>query len=300
VYFRSYECVEEFFYGLYDDPDYDPDQISEVHILASVTTIPEIFAKYHFDNQCVSFVDNEKYLAFSREDIHVYDNIEDKSCNNCGHTHVYDNTCDATCNTCGCGRYITHSYKSTWDSDASQHWHECTVCGDKKEKHEDAQHSFDSFCDTTCNICGHIRTNITHSYQTTWRSDSSQHWHECYLCGTPDEKVKHQFGNAMDENCDICGYTRQVQTTPSATTPPPATTPSTTTPSTTPDETTSGGQTTEPPVITPGTTSGSDSNSSNGSDSTTLIIVIVAVGVGMLALGLGFGLGIGLAKGKKK
>ena len=47
--------------------------------------------------------------------------------------HIYDNDCDAICNVCGYIRIITHSYSEEWSKDETNHWHECTVCGDKKD-----------------------------------------------------------------------------------------------------------------------------------------------------------------------
>ena len=67
-------------------------------------------------------------------------------------------------------------------------------------------HSFDNVCDTDCD-CGFTR-EITHSFKTTWDKDDTHHWHACSVCGAPEEKIAHQYGNVMDENCDVCGYTR--------------------------------------------------------------------------------------------
>ena len=47
--------------------------------------------------------------------------------------HTFDNDCDTTCNVCGYTRTITHSYSEVWSHDDTNHWYECTVCGDKKD-----------------------------------------------------------------------------------------------------------------------------------------------------------------------
>ena len=70
------------------------------------------------------------------------------------HTHSYDNACDTECNTCGAVREIEHDYKTVWSADDTNHWHECSVCGDKTDV---AEHSYDNVLDTDCNGCGHIR-----------------------------------------------------------------------------------------------------------------------------------------------
>ncbi len=87
---------------------------------------------------------------------HIYDNACDATCNVCGYIrsvgpHVYDNDCDTTCNICGATRTITHQYKTVWSKDSTQHWHECSVCGIKKDV---ANHNFDK--DGVCNTCGYI------------------------------------------------------------------------------------------------------------------------------------------------
>ncbi len=47
--------------------------------------------------------------------------------------HTYTNACDTSCNGCGASRSITHSYSSKWSSDSKNHYHACTVCGEKKD-----------------------------------------------------------------------------------------------------------------------------------------------------------------------
>lgn len=47
--------------------------------------------------------------------------------------HSYDNTCDTSCNLCGATRTVTHSW-GTITSNDTQHWYECTVCGEEKER----------------------------------------------------------------------------------------------------------------------------------------------------------------------
>ena len=136
--------------------------------------------------------------------------------------HVYTNSCDAFCNICGATRAISHRYKTEWSSDSSKHWHECSVCGAKKDVEN---HSYSNACDTTCNVCGYIRSveahvydndcdttcnicgatrTISHRYKAEWSKDSTQHWHECFVCGDKTDISNH----ADNEKgiCDICGY----------------------------------------------------------------------------------------------
>ena len=53
-----------------------------------------------------------------------------------------------------------HSY-GDWSKDGTNHWHECTdaACPEQSESIKDkAAHIYDDDADTTCNICGYVRT----------------------------------------------------------------------------------------------------------------------------------------------
>ena len=65
--------------------------------------------------------------------------VKTYTCTDCGKTktgevkkipHTYDHNCDIDCNECGAIRRTTHQYETKWTSDETNHWHECTVCGD--------------------------------------------------------------------------------------------------------------------------------------------------------------------------
>lgn len=76
-------------------------------------------------------------------------------------------------------------------------------------------HSYSFSCDSVCDKCEAFR-HVDHKFEETWSSNATHHWHACSVCrkyneDTHDEEIEHQFGNNLDENCDICGYTRQVQ-----------------------------------------------------------------------------------------
>ena len=69
----------------------------------------------------------------------------------------------------------THSY-GDWQKDETNHWHEC-ACG---EKADSAAHSYDNDADTTCNLCGYVRTltapkpSITGGKNEKWTQGSSK------------------------------------------------------------------------------------------------------------------------------
>lgn len=63
----------------------------------------------------------------------------------------------------------THAYDGTWKQDESKHWHECTnsACPDKPGSVTDsAAHAYYNDADTTCKICGYVRTVHTHTYDS--------------------------------------------------------------------------------------------------------------------------------------
>lgn len=68
----------------------------------------------------------------------------------------------------------THSY-GDWQKDETNHWHEC-ACGEKADV---AAHSYDNDADTTCNVCGYVRTvtastpSITGGQNEKWTQGSA-------------------------------------------------------------------------------------------------------------------------------
>ena len=123
----------------------------------------------------------------------------------------------------------THTYSTTWSTDETNHWHECT-CGDKKDlaAHVDANNDHNcDFCGkkmsdhtggtatckdkATCTICGQKYGELAaHNYKTEWSYDSGKHWHECSVCGNKKDEAAHTPGAAATETtpqtCTTCGY----------------------------------------------------------------------------------------------
>jgi hypothetical protein len=89
----------------------------------------------------------------------------------------------------------THTW-GAWQSNATQHWKECTA--NDGAKSEVGNHDYDT--DYVCTDCGYEHT---HDYSTEWKSDATQHWHEC-SCGDKDEVADHDYDT--DYVCTDCGY----------------------------------------------------------------------------------------------
>ena len=139
-----------------------------------------------------------------------------------------DTTIEATCKSDA--SVHTHIY-GAWSNDDADHWQECTdaACTDKAGSVKDkAGHVYDDDADTTCNVCGYVRTVTppapvhTHTYGA-WSSDDADHWHECTdasctdKAGSVKDKAGHVYDDAADTTCNVCGYVRTV--TPPAITP---------------------------------------------------------------------------------
>ena len=138
----------------------------------------------------------------------------------------------ATCTICGqkYGELADHNYKTEWSTDETNHWHECSVCGDKKDEAAHVDANKDHNCDVcgkktsdhtggtatckekaTCTICGQKYGELAaHNYKTEWSTDETNHWHECSVCGDKKDEAAHIPGAAATETtpqtCTICGY----------------------------------------------------------------------------------------------
>ena len=138
----------------------------------------------------------------------------------------------ATCTICGqkYGSLAAHNYKTEWSTDETNHWHECSVCGDKKDEAAHVDANKDHNCDVcgkktsdhtggtatckekaTCTICGQKYGELAaHNYKTEWSTDETNHWHECSVCGDKKDEAAHIPGAAATETtpqtCTICGY----------------------------------------------------------------------------------------------
>ena len=104
------------------------------------------------------------------------------TCKVCGDTktealkktgHSYDNACDTTCNNCGETRKITHDYGKIWTTDESQHWHACSVCGEKKD-------------------------TADHNFTEVLTGAAEGHGYACTGCGYLSQVQPHTFDNACD------------------------------------------------------------------------------------------------------
>ena len=130
----------------------------------------------------------------------------------------------------------THAYGTTWKSNATQHWHECS-CGEKADiaAHTASDWIVDLAATTTtagsqhkeCTVCGYVTETEaipiihSHTWSTAWTSDATQHWHECTANdGAKTDVAAHEWGNYIEttaptitadgietRTCATCGKT---------------------------------------------------------------------------------------------
>ena len=173
-----------------------------------------------------------RYGDWSKDGTNHWHECTDAACPNQSESikdkaaHVYTDDADTTCNICGYVRTVTppaheHRY-GDWSKDGTNHWHECTdaACPEQSESIKDkAAHVYTDDADTTCNVCGYVRTVTPPAHEHRygdWSKDGTNHWHECTdaTCPNQSESIKdkaaHIYDDDADTTCNICGYVRTV------------------------------------------------------------------------------------------
>ena len=177
------------------------------------------------------------------ENAHAWDNACDTECNNgCGTTreitHSYDSV--VTAPTCTVGGFTTHtcsvcgdsykdsetaavgcSYSEEWTTDANNHWHQCSVCGEEAEMAAHADNDSDHKCDTCEYVMSECSFTVQGDLQTAGTCMAEAVYKaKCSVCGAVSDIVtitgekdtsKHTGNNhtenASDATCTEAGYT---------------------------------------------------------------------------------------------
>ena len=92
----------------------------------------------------------------------------------------------ATCSICGqkYGDLAPHNYKTTWSSDETNHWHECSVCGDKNDvaAHTPGAAATET-TPQTCTICGYvIKAALGHTHNFNQKNTSETYLKSAATC----------------------------------------------------------------------------------------------------------------------
>lgn len=110
-----------------------------------------------------------------------------------------------------------HSYNTSWSKDKDNHWHECADCKDKKdsEAHKKGPEATEKD-PQICTVCEYIITPALgheHNYADKWTTDEKGHWYVCDGCEEKGSYKDHDFENACDKDCSVCGFTRETEHT---------------------------------------------------------------------------------------
>lgn len=110
-----------------------------------------------------------------------------------------------------------HQWEDTWTDNDTHHWHNCSAADcpitDIADKNGYAAHTEDAGTVTIpptqmtegertykCSICGRVMRTETisklspdheHEYGNDWKSDETNHWHECRECGEKQDIARH-------------------------------------------------------------------------------------------------------------
>lgn len=95
------------------------------------------------------------------------------------------------------GKWCAHSYEDTWQSDISEHWHTCSICGEKKDV---AKHEFDENSHI-CLVCGCAEISIAQMGRTLNYEDLIYVIDIFELVGINTEQVN------LDENAGMLVWT---------------------------------------------------------------------------------------------
>ncbi len=125
-----------------------------------------------------------------------------------------------------------HIYGSTWKTDGSKHWKECTSCGEKTDiavHTENAGVTSGSETKYSCTVCGQlIRTEKhVHTSSSGYQTDGTYHWRVCSSCGEIYDRAAHTenggivtadaaIGSAGEKtyNCSVCRYEMRKEVIP--------------------------------------------------------------------------------------
>ncbi|MBD5138680.1 MAG: hypothetical protein HDT24_05155 [Ruminococcus sp.] len=147
-----------------------------------------------------------------------------------------------------CGYYYdepithTHTPEDEWKHDDSEHWHECISCGKPVDpaKHDYTVKVTLQPTETekgtrvhTCKVCGYSYSEAipelehTHTFDTEWHKDKTDHWHECTSCGEKTDIAAHvsdggtvtiqptsASAGVRTYTCTVCGYIIRTETLP--------------------------------------------------------------------------------------
>ena len=120
------------------------------------------------------------------------------------HDYGSDNVCD----TCGYNKTVPHTHNLILVAAKAA---TCTTAGNSAYYTCDGCDKW--FADATGSVEITDKTSVKipapgHTAGTEWKSDDTNHWHECSRCHDKKDEAAHDYGS--DNVCDTCGYYKTV------------------------------------------------------------------------------------------
>ena len=92
----------------------------------------------------------------------------------------------------------SHKYSNNWYVSTTNHWHQCTNCGQKKDEAAHTPNS-DDVC-TSCNFLVSTEESHEHSFDGNMKTNGNEHWYEC-SCGLRKDVETHKWKDGKCEGC---------------------------------------------------------------------------------------------------
>lgn len=113
-------------------------------------------------------------------------------------------TSKAVCAACGreYGELGGHTYVMNFSE--TEHWMECSVCGDEKEHAPHAGGTATCQDQAVCTACGAKYGELGEHTFTVTNHDDKEHWSECAVCGEQKKHEAHSGGKATCSQQAVC------------------------------------------------------------------------------------------------
>ncbi len=190
--------------GITEETVQKTDGAGKLAVLPAPTRSGYIFEGWYAD---ISLGDNSQRIDIAKvftEDMTLY--AVWSRCDHSASTQKPDCDSGAICTSCG-GEIaeLGHDFSggTAVNTDGAGHYNSCSRC-EVTDRENAVAHGYDNNCDSTCNICGYIRS-ITHDY-TVLQKNEAGHWYICTVCGAeqPDSRVGHSGGVATCTQAAVC------------------------------------------------------------------------------------------------
>lgn len=125
--------------------------------------------------------------------------------------HVYTDDDDLDCDVCGLVRNCEHDGDTVCTANGSKHDVACARCGEALKSVELTWVSAETGHCSKCDVCGETSAEEAHEIAYSYNNDT--HTAKCGVCGYEAAAEAHVYTDEEDNDCDVCGKTKQCQHT---------------------------------------------------------------------------------------